>query len=99
MAFSLMIKPIAYVDIDEIVAWYEKAAPGLGKRFLTNMDWALKKIQSNPNAFTYVKYPVRRIIVEKFPYKILYQVTGEVIIILGICHAKRNSAFIKRRFR
>jgi len=99
MAFNLLIKPITYVDIDEIVAWYEKAAPGLGKRFLNNVEASFKKIQNNPDAFTYIKYPVRRFIVEKFPYKILYQVSGDVIVILGICHAKRSNAFIKRRFR
>jgi len=73
MAFNLIIKPIAYVDIDEVVAWYEKAAPGLGKRLLNSVEASFKKIENNPVAFTYLIYPVRRFIVEKFPYKILYQ--------------------------
>lgn len=53
----------------------------------------------NPYAFTYIIRPVRRGIVEKFPYKILYVVTGDDIIILGICHAKKKECFIKRRVR
>ena len=61
MAFSVIVKPIAYFDLDEAINWYEKIYPGLGKRFLLKWDQAVAKISENPDAFSLVNASVRRI--------------------------------------
>ncbi|MEO6453627.1 MAG: hypothetical protein ABIN97_06150 [Ginsengibacter sp.] len=74
MAFKLIIRPIVFVDEEEAVIYYEKKSKGLGKRFYSNFLTALNDIETNPFIFSYTKNPVRRHLVEKFPYKVYYLV-------------------------
>lgn len=99
MVFELLIKPIVFVDIDEAVYYYEKKVNGLGKRFYNNFLASLTNIQNKPLTYSYVKDPVRRCKIETFPYKIFYLVSKDTISILGVAHAKRSNAFVKRRLR
>jgi len=72
---------------------------GLGKRFYTIFLLSLNKIFKKPFTFSYIKNPVRRCKVEKFPYKIFYTIEGDIIFIIGLSHAKRSNAFVKKRLR
>ncbi|MDQ3683528.1 MAG: hypothetical protein M3352_10740 [Bacteroidota bacterium] len=99
MAFKLIIKPIVFADADEAVIYYEKKAAGLGKRFYAIFLHSLNKIQNKPFTFSYIKNPVRRCKVEKFPYKIFYTIEDDIIFIIGLSHAKRSNAFVKKRLR
>jgi len=99
MAFELLIKPIVFNDIDEAVDYYEKKVNGLGKRFYNQVSVSLTNIQNEPYTFTYAIDPVRRCKIAHFPYKIFYIISGDIIFILGVAHAKRSSAFVRRRLR
>jgi toxin ParE1/3/4 len=99
MAFSLIIKPIVFSDAEEAVLFYNKRVTGLGKRFYNSLLTALTQIQLSPFAYSYIKEPVRRLKIEKFPYKVFYIINTETVIIIGISHAKRSNAFVKRRLR
>jgi len=99
MAFKLEIKPIVLIDTDEAVNYYEHKQTGLGKRFYDQLLSSFRKLQSNPFRYSYVKEPVRRILVNKFPYKMFYIVEQKTIIVIGISHTKRSNSFVKRRLR
>ena len=99
MAFKIVIKPIVFADAEEAVTWYEKKLTGLGKRFYNSFLSALGEIQSKPYSFSYVKKPVRRHNLKKYPYKIFYLIAENSIIIIGVSHTKRSNTFVKRRLR
>lgn len=69
MVFKIVIKSVAYGDLEEAYAWYNNKADGLGERFALQSDKTIEKIRDRPGPFSYIKYPVRRCLVEKFPYK------------------------------
>ena len=100
MAFKLDIKPIALIDIDEAIAWYERESKGLGNRFLQKLDEAFAKLQKNPQHYLKIYDPVRRILLKKFPYKILYLISdNKTVIVLAILHVKRGKRYIKKRLK
>jgi len=99
MAFKLVIKPIVFADAEEAVVYYEKKSNNLGKHFYNNFLIAIDDIQTNPFTFSYIKKPVRRHLIQKFPYKVYYLISDETIFIIGISHAKRSNAFVKRRLK
>lgn len=74
-----------------------RSKPDWGGRFYEHLLFSFQQLQTNPFSYTYVKEPVRRILVNKFPYKIFYIVEQGTIIVIGISHAKRSNAFVKRR--
>ena len=97
--FEVIIKPIVFLDTDEAVVYYEKQLKGLGKRFFKHFLLTLESIQTKPFTYSFVKDPVRRCRVEKFPYKVFYLVAEQTIFIIGLSHAKRSNAFVKRRLK
>ncbi len=99
MDFEVIIKPIVFLDTDEAILYYEEQVKGLGNQFYVNFLLALENIKSKPHNYSFVKAPVRRCRINKFPYKVFYLVNEEVIFIIGLSHAKRSNSFIKRRLK
>ena len=99
MAFKIIIKPVVFADAEDAVIYYEKKSKGLGKRFYKNFLAALNEIQAKPFTYSFIKKPVRRHLITKFPYKVFYLVDGVTIFIIGVSHAKRSNAFVRKRIK
>lgn len=99
MAYSILIKPLVFLDAEDAFEWYNKQVEGLGNRFYHHFLATLDNIQANPFYYSYLKEPVRKCRMKNFPYKIYYFVERDTIIILGLAHSKRSSAYIRRRLR
>jgi hypothetical protein len=42
---------------------------------------------------------VKRVLLKKFPYKLFYTYTENTVIILGVTHAKRSNAYLRKRLK
>ena len=97
MDFDLILKPIVYWDIDESIVWYEKKIKGLGLRFLQSFEEVIVRIVDNPYSFSYLKRPVRKVKLKRFPYRVIYVINDHTIYILGVINVRRSNSFIKKR--
>jgi hypothetical protein len=73
MAFEIIIKPLARIDLDEAILWYENELSGLGNRFYQAFIDALERISKYPEAFMEISPDVKMIVIKKFPYKFFIQ--------------------------
>jgi hypothetical protein len=99
MALKVKIRPLAFLDLDEAASWYNFQREGLGREFLLEVDFALERLIHNPLSYSIIFSPVRRILLKRFPYKILFVLENEEIVILGVVHSKRSTNYLKKRFR
>lgn len=99
MDWVIKITPLALFDLDEAAKWYNYQKQGLGNEFLIEANISIEKLKGNPYAFRIVFDPVRRFVLKRFPYKILFHVEREEIIVIGIVHHKRSSRYLKRRYK
>ncbi|MEJ7679617.1 MAG: hypothetical protein WKG06_17500 [Segetibacter sp.] len=60
---------------------------------------SIEKLKDNPYTFSIIFDPVRRMVLKRFPYKILYIIENKEIITIEIVHHKRSNRFLKRRYR
>ena len=97
MAFDLIIKPIVFLDVEEVINYYEQQSKGLGKHFYDNFLRTLQNIQDHPHHYAFIYRSVRRRMVIKFPYKVFYIIADRTIFVLGVAHAKRSNTFIRKR--
>ena len=70
--------------------YYDCQAKGLGNKFLDKIEFALQDITSHPNRFPIIKYNIRRRLIHRFPYAILYRIDKEEIVILAVMHLRRQ---------
>ena len=83
----------AEVEMVEAAIYYEEQAEGLGTLFLSTLEGAIRNILENPNAWPITSNDIRKRIVSKFPYSILYRVESREIIILAIMHQRRRPGY------
>ena len=69
------------------------------ENFLKILKLRIDRIKINPNAFREIIPEVKRILIKRFPYKVFYTVSENTIYIIGVAHASRSNAFVKKRLR
>ena len=98
----LITLPPARQVIDDAYAWYEARRPGAGNAFLAELADALDMIERQPRAFPRVARPrrareVRKRVLQRFPYSVIYEVRGSDVFVLAVAHAKRRQYYWLRR--
>jgi len=78
------------LDILEARAWYEERAKGLGEGFTRSIDAAAAGILRFPQAFPQVHGEVRKAVLRRFPYSLLFLIDGEDIVVLGCFHQRQD---------
>ena len=85
--------PVAKLELDDAVAYYDLELKGLGSRFKLEVKTSLKRIAVFPKAWTLIKPDIRRCIMHKFPYNILYAIEEDTILIIAVAHHHRNPEY------
>lgn len=97
---KVKIHELASKEFDEAVEWYELQSKGLGQRFRKSVFEQLKKIKRNPDWYLIEAGNIQKAYVPKFPYKILFTIeNNEIIIIWAIAHIHRKPWYWQSRIR
>ena len=84
-------------ELVDAADWYFFQRPGLDLEFLGEVNSVIERIKDNPALFPVVKGSVRRAVVSRFPYLVLFRLLQDSIQVIAIFHAKRNPrAWLKR---
>jgi len=97
MTFSVRFHPDAAAEINEAAAFLDLESSGLGVIFLDDLDHAIEVIASHPEAAPILRGRLRRKMLRKFPYSIIYSIVGEEIRILAVCHQRRRPFYWRPR--
>ena len=97
MKYKVVIRPEAEFDLKESFSWYEDKREGLGHDFLLQIDAGFKQLERNPFICQQEYKVARKLLIRRFPYKIIYIVEKESIFILAVIHGKRSSDLIINR--
>src|SRR5260221_14650203 len=97
MAYEVIISEETEQDMDEAILWYEEQQTGLGIRFYFRLLEKLAKLKVNPQYYFYTHGEYRRIIVDPFPYSIIYKIVDSTILVLALFHHSRNPAELVKR--
>lgn len=99
MSYRLEIRPGALADIEAAGDWYEQQQPGLGADFSRAIRQALNALPANPLIYSVRerRRQVRWVIPPRFPYRIVYRVTGDSILVVAVIHAARSEQTWKER--
>ncbi len=81
---------IAQKELDDAFEWYEVQQKNLGKQFIQEFSAAIKRVLAYPEYNALIDSEIRRCLIKRFPYGILYRVSSEVILIIAIAHLHRK---------
>lgn len=86
------LKP-AQSEVDDAFLWYDSQTHGLGTQFLDDLDRAVRRIAAFPLANTEIEEGLRRCLLSKFPYGIIYGLDSEIVIVVAVAHLHREPRY------
>jgi len=70
--------------------WYEREAAGLGRRFREAINAVVSRMSNSPRQFPIVDKNVRRALLWRFPYSLLFVMEGNELLVIACFHASRD---------
>ena len=94
---KITFHPEAEAEFNEAVLWYSKQSLGLDIEFVRCIDEAINRITRNPESFPFTHEQLRKTVIKKFPFIILYESLKDEIRILAVFHIRRNPKQLQHR--
>lgn len=102
-----MMKPVRFdVEAEEeftaAAGWYEQERPGLGGDFVVSINETVLEVRERPESFPLApavpkSLGVRRAIVKRFPYAVVFLELPEEIRVLAVAHGARKPGYWRDR--
>lgn len=90
--------PEADDEFDKAVAYYEESQTGLGLDFAEEVYATIARIMEYPDAWPRLSENVRRCLVSRFPYGVLFQqVESGVLRIIAVANLHRRPGYWMHR--
>lgn len=87
---SWLITAAAEQELDEAVAWYRQQQAGLQEQFLREFLSTVARIQARPEIYRELRPGIRRGLMRRFPYSVIYEVSADTLLILAVAHQHRK---------
>jgi len=84
---------LAQQELDDAVDWYNEQADGLGKEFLDELDRAVRRSVAFPLSCPEIEPGLRRCLLARFPYGLVYGLEGDTIVVVAVAHLHREPRY------
>lgn len=96
----IRFRPAAARELATDIRYYDRHYLRRGQRFAEAVERTLMRIAESPLLFPLLYEPdIRSAKVDRFPYRVVYIVSGEDINVIAVAHAKRRPAFWRHRMK
>ena len=93
MSRFVSFNSLAEAELNEAVVFYDLQVAGLGRDFLHAAERTIAGLLDFPESGAVVRGRVRRKLLPRFPYAILYRIRGDEIRILAVKHDSRRPTY------
>lgn len=80
----------AKTELYQAISYYNAVRAGLGYELAIEIDAGLDKIKRFPNAWMLLNRDLRRFLVRRFPYGIIYSVIDNTIVVVSIMNLHQD---------
>ena len=87
---TIKLHPLAVEDLKEALDYYFDIDINSQTRFISDLESTYNRILKFPNLYPYETKTSQKILMELFPYIVLYEQFEDLIMILAIFHTSRD---------
>ena len=97
--YNVDVHPDVYAEMECSRAWYEERAEDLGAEFLVEVDRAIETLREAPAIWPFrdERRGIRRYLVHRFPYGVIYRIEDRAIQIIAVMHLRRHPDYWRGR--
>lgn len=98
------MKEILFLEPDktemaDAAEYYELQARGLGFDFLDEVEHTANRVQEFPESGKCLRGKIRRRLIKRFPFGLIYRLEKERIIIVAVMHLHRKPNYWVKRLK
>ena len=94
---EVIVHPEAEVELHAAADFYNERRSGLGYALATEINQSLEMISLNPHAWPELEPGLRKKVLRRFPYNIVYRIKTDHIRILALMHQRREPNYWRAR--
>lgn len=94
---NVRVLAVAQRELDEVVQYYNGQAPGLGDAFLLETIAAIDRIRRFPQGWHPLGTTLRRCLLRRFSYGLIYAREGTDILVVAVAHTHRQPGYWRGR--
>lgn len=94
---NIVFHPEAEAELSAAIDYYEAIEIGLGYDFSVETHASIERIAAFPKAWTIIESEIRRSLVRRFPYGVLYAEDDGNIYIIAVMHLHREPNYWQYR--
>lgn len=87
----------ADAEFVDAAQFYEMRLAGLGASFVAEVERCVGLIRERPEAGSPLGASVRKVLVHRFPYSVIYRRETDRLLILAIAHQSRRPGYWRHR--
>ena len=80
----------ARAELLEAVEYYERQNATLGGELLLELEHVISMLRHSPELGAKLDARVRRVLLRRFPYRVVYTVEGEELVVVAFAHLRRR---------
>jgi plasmid stabilization system protein ParE len=97
VTYRVIFTQAARAELIEAQDWYEREAPGLGRRLRQAIDALAERMSNGPRQFPVLYKNVRRALLRRFPYALFFVIDDDTLLVIACFHASRDPSHWHRR--
>ncbi len=87
---DVVFTELARNELDDAASFYELEFIGLGRQFKAEVKKAAVRVGEYPMLWSVERGEIRKCLLHKFPYKLLYSIEADHILIIAVAHQHRK---------
>ncbi len=97
MAFNVVFHEEAEQEIFDAANFYEEVSHTLTIEFFDELFSVIDTVVASPNRNQEISKGFRKSNLKRFPFKVVYKIENEKIVVVAIAHHKRKPNYWKKR--
>ncbi|MDA0806829.1 MAG: type II toxin-antitoxin system RelE/ParE family toxin [Planctomycetota bacterium] len=94
---EIRFHPAAVEEATAARRWYFERSRSAASAFDESLALAMQQVADHPNRWAKHLHGTRHIVLQKFPYVVVYRVLESVVEIVAVAHEKRRPGYWKSR--
>jgi len=90
---SVVFHPETAREIQGAFDWYQKRDESSARAFALEIDIAVERIAASPTRWPKLAEGIRRYLLKRFPFSMIYRIKGDEIQIIAVAHARRRPGY------
>lgn len=94
---NVIICSAAEIDYTESLTWYAERSVDVANDFDAEFDRAMSQIATDPERFPLCDSRHRYYFLRRFPFRIIYRVVRDEILVIAVAHGSRSPDYWANR--